>query len=92
MILFLVASFIWRFTHQKQVTGDMEEMPMPPVPDGWDSGIYQYFGESGGHLLLIDFCGASPFIVYEMRTDYSGWFVKHHVDLGGVAEIGRAHV
>ena len=60
-------------------------MPMPPVPDGWDSGIYQYFGESGGHLLLIDLCGASPFVVHEMRTDYSGWFVKHRVDLGGVA-------
>ncbi|GAY60284.1 hypothetical protein CUMW_200760 [Citrus unshiu] len=69
----------WRYGEK------LQEMPMPPVPDGWDSGIYQYFGESGGHLLLIDFCGASPFIVYEMRTDYSGWFVKHHVDLGGVA-------
>ncbi|KDO52564.1 hypothetical protein CISIN_1g0405681mg, partial [Citrus sinensis] len=62
----------------------VKEMPMPPIPDGWDRGIYQYFGESGGHLHLIDFYGTSPFIVYEMRTDYSGWFVKHHVDLGGV--------
>ncbi|KAL9409365.1 hypothetical protein AB3S75_047706 [Citrus x aurantiifolia] len=62
----------------------VKEMPMPPIPDGWDRGIYQYFGESGSHLHLTDFYGASPFIVYEMRTDYSGWFVKYHVDLGGV--------
>ncbi|EXC59120.1 hypothetical protein L484_000365 [Morus notabilis] len=40
---------------------------------------YMYFGESRGHLHLITYRldPRSPrFEIYEMKTDYSGWFVK----------------
>lgn len=47
-----------------------------------------YFGESNGHLHLIEInnAPATRFSVYEMEMDYSGWFVKYHVDLGIVME------
>ncbi|KAF7811477.1 F-box protein [Senna tora] len=45
-----------------------------------------YFGEFRDHLHLIEIHGPRKleFNVYEMRRDYSGWFVKYHVDLNAV--------
>ncbi|KAK9931464.1 hypothetical protein M0R45_018738 [Rubus argutus] len=67
---------------------------------------HRYFGESGGHLYLIDVykesstkykgqciykdCNAQ-FDVMEMRRDYSGWFVKYHVDLNPVVTAFRGY-
>ncbi|KAM5553406.1 hypothetical protein ABKV19_025558 [Rosa sericea] len=50
----------------------------------WNHRMYRYFKEStGGHLHLIDIYTPCPtkFEVLEMGRDYSGWFVKYHVDL-----------
>lgn len=62
---------------------------MPPIPDEWEERRHQYFGESRGHLHLIEIYGpcTALFNVYEMKTDYSGWFVKYRVDLGGVTDV-----
>ncbi|KAF8025330.1 hypothetical protein BT93_F2234 [Corymbia citriodora subsp. variegata] len=63
------------------------EMPMPPIPEGWSERKLGYFGESGGHLYLVEIYGSvtTAFDVMEMARDYSGWFVKYHVNLEAVA-------
>ncbi|KAK3221142.1 hypothetical protein Dsin_015112 [Dipteronia sinensis] len=64
----------------------LRKMPMPatPIPDGWEDGRrLRYFDESREHLHLVEIYGpcTAKFDVYEMETDYSGWFVKYRVDL-----------
>ncbi|KAL0382273.1 UNVERIFIED_CONTAM: F-box protein [Sesamum calycinum] len=60
-------------------------MPMPPIPDGWDWRSNYYFGESCDHLHYIEIYGPQiQFNVYEMKRDYSAWFVKYQVDLSPV--------
>ncbi|GER43627.1 F-box family protein, partial [Striga asiatica] len=55
-------------------------MPIPPAC--WNCVDYCYFGESFGHLHYIKGIGRSlQFKVYEMRRDYSEWFVKYEVNL-----------
>ncbi|GER29578.1 F-box family protein [Striga asiatica] len=55
-------------------------MPIPPA--GWRCVNNYYFGESCGHLHYIKVMEPSlQFKVYEMRRDYSGWFVKYEVNL-----------
>ncbi|KAF8025331.1 hypothetical protein BT93_F2235 [Corymbia citriodora subsp. variegata] len=63
------------------------EMAMPPIREGWSQRKLDYFGESGGHLYLVEIYGASTtaFDVMEMARDYSGWFVKYHFNLEVVA-------
>ncbi|KAJ4964050.1 hypothetical protein NE237_023989 [Protea cynaroides] len=58
-------------------------MPMPPIPDGWDERRTRYFGESHGHLHLIEIYGpcTTHFNIFEMENDYSRWFVKYRVNL-----------
>ncbi|KAM7459348.1 hypothetical protein LguiA_036342 [Lonicera macranthoides] len=58
-------------------------MPMPPIQGGHEKRTIRYFGESGGHLHLIDYKDdfTLQFDVFEMKDDYSRWFVKYHVDL-----------
>ncbi|XVF11233.1 hypothetical protein REPUB_Repub08aG0008700 [Reevesia pubescens] len=74
----------------------IRDMPMPAVVE--DVRLYRYFGESGGHLHLIEVYGSNTlqFDVYEMERDYSGWFVKYKVDLNPIAaafpEMARGYV
>ncbi|KAK4431691.1 F-box protein [Sesamum alatum] len=59
---------------------------LPDVRDGHGGRIVDYFGESCDHLHIIkshDYEVA--FDVYEMKRDYSEWFVKYRVDLTVVA-------
>ncbi|KAL7253736.1 hypothetical protein ACSBR1_008145 [Camellia fascicularis] len=48
-----------------------------------DFRYIKYFGESEDHLNLVELevSNAVEFKVYEMESDYSGWFVKYCVDL-----------
>ncbi|EOY26265.1 F-box family protein, putative [Theobroma cacao] len=73
-----------RFDLEREV---MLTMPMPPIPEGWTERKVRYFGESGGHLFLIETYGAltAGIDVKEMKSDYSGWFVKYHLNLDTVA-------
>uniref|UniRef100_A0A5B7BI65 F-box domain-containing protein n=1 Tax=Davidia involucrata TaxID=16924 RepID=A0A5B7BI65_DAVIN len=58
-------------------------MPTTPIPEGRLKRKIKYFGESGGHLYLIEDNGPRKKLldVLEMEIDYSKWFVKYHVDL-----------
>ncbi|KAA8541520.1 hypothetical protein F0562_022672 [Nyssa sinensis] len=73
-----------RFDVEREV---LVRMPMPPIHEGWVERRLGYFGESGGHLYLIEIYGpnTAAFDVMEMNRDYSGWFVKYHVNLNEVA-------
>ncbi|KAK9291875.1 hypothetical protein L1049_019825 [Liquidambar formosana] len=65
--------------NQERVLG---EMAMPQIKD-WNKRSIRYFGASRDHLhvILISGACAPQFLVYEMKRDYSGWFVKYKVDL-----------
>ncbi|KAL4614257.1 hypothetical protein ACB092_07G041100 [Castanea dentata] len=56
---------------------------MPTLVEGRCKRRYRYFGESNGHMHLVDICGVrtTKFKVFEMEWDYSKWFVKYEVDL-----------
>ncbi|CAN4088561.1 unnamed protein product [Withania somnifera] len=59
-------------------------MPTTPIPEGqWHRRNIEYFGESAGHLHLIDLNlhPSTEFDILELEVDYSRWFVKYHVDL-----------
>ncbi|WCJ37165.1 F-box and associated interaction domains-containing protein [Euphorbia peplus] len=63
------------------------KIPMPAMPDRRSERKIGYFGESGGHLYLIEI-NRAPTIVFnviEMRSNLSGWSVKYQVDLRRVA-------
>ncbi|KAK3219044.1 hypothetical protein Dsin_013014 [Dipteronia sinensis] len=72
-----------RFDVQKEL---MLTMPMPPIPEEHLERKLSYFGESGGHLYLIEIYDprTAVFDVMEMRSDYSGWSVKYHVDINNL--------
>ncbi|CAL5366786.1 unnamed protein product [Camellia sinensis] len=61
-------------------------IPMPLIPHGdWKRRPFRYYGESNDHLHFVEIYGPrTQFDVYEIERDYSGCFVKYHVDLGSV--------
>ncbi|KAL3618059.1 hypothetical protein CASFOL_038380 [Castilleja foliolosa] len=68
----------------------LKVFPNPPLQDtDYDKSCY-YFGESYDHLHFVDsHRKLSEIIVYEMKRDYSEWFVKYKVN---VAEIKRNYL
>ncbi|KAL8118607.1 F-box protein At5g07610-like [Apium graveolens] len=65
----------------------LEEFPRPPISA---SGTWEksYFGESEDHLHVIDEVLNDPsLIVYEMKSDYSEWFIKYQIDLGPICKV-----
>ncbi|KAK9275279.1 hypothetical protein L1049_022541 [Liquidambar formosana] len=63
--------------------GSLRTMPMPPIQSGQSIRTYRFFGESRGHLHLVEFFGyfTIQFDVFELERDYSKWFIKYRVDL-----------
>ncbi|KAL7229415.1 hypothetical protein ACSBR2_008009 [Camellia fascicularis] len=61
-------------------------VPMPPIPHGdWKRRPFRYYGESNDRLHFVEIYGPRiQFDVYEIERDYSGCFVKYHVNLGSV--------
>ncbi|XP_004242880.1 F-box protein At5g07610-like [Solanum lycopersicum] len=59
------------------------DMPSTDLPIGVLKRSIRYFGESVGHLHLIEIheFRSMSFEVLEMEIDYSKWFVKYRVDL-----------
>ncbi|KAK1362950.1 F-box family protein [Heracleum sosnowskyi] len=58
----------------------LQTFPSPPISE-W-SVDKSYFGESEDHLHYTEVCPFdSSFRVYEMKSDYSEWFVKYQIDL-----------
>ncbi|XVF49413.1 hypothetical protein PTKIN_Ptkin04bG0009900 [Pterospermum kingtungense] len=77
----------------------VRELPMPPNPDNYEHmNRCRYFGESRSHLHLIEIYEppTTHFKVYDVESDYSGWFVKYHIDLdpvtGAFPEMMRTFV
>ncbi|GMN41048.1 hypothetical protein TIFTF001_010276 [Ficus carica] len=66
----------------------LREMPMPLVHNdpNWDASTVRYFGESNGHLHIVNLHHSrrTEFDVSEIEREYSGWFVKYRVDINGV--------
>ncbi|KAD7117649.1 hypothetical protein E3N88_04917 [Mikania micrantha] len=69
---------------------ELQKLPLPsPLPPrvaisgGYSDGTLPiYFGESRGHLHLVEFDKYETHLhlnVYEMLKDHSGWFVKYEV-------------
>lgn len=59
----------------------LKAMPLPSI-----AGLKQnyYFGESYGHLYCTKIRSSKTFHdihVYELQSDYSGWFLKYFIDL-----------
>ncbi|KAJ0099781.1 hypothetical protein Patl1_20710 [Pistacia atlantica] len=77
---------------------EVQEMSVPPIPDGQYWRSFYYLGVSRDHLHLIENYApcAALFNVYEMENDYSGWFIKYRVDLRQAAttfpEMIRSHI
>lgn len=73
---------------------DSDEMPVRllprPVRLVYDRE-YRYFGESSGHLHLIDIFRPciTQFDVLELKRDHSGWFLKYRVDLDPIIKTYR---
>ncbi|KAK9931542.1 hypothetical protein M0R45_018816 [Rubus argutus] len=63
-------------------------MPSLPSNEKWSRRRFRYFGESGGHLHLIEIYGSgtTQFQVFEMERDYSSWLPKYNVDLAQVVD------
>lgn len=66
----------------------LEKLPLPVQVTsfgGYQEGaIPQYFGESAGHLHLVERRGGESRLhlnVYEMKSDHSGWFIKYQGEL-----------
>ncbi|XP_071911983.1 F-box protein At5g07610-like [Coffea arabica] len=92
-VLFKYGAYLDDAMHWANADGDFlcfdlwserfKPMPSPLIPDDqWRRNIL-YFGESGGHLHLIETYSprATLVDVLEMESDYSKWYVKHRVDL-----------
>ncbi|KAK6121905.1 hypothetical protein DH2020_044355 [Rehmannia glutinosa] len=64
----------------------LKTMPMPPIQEDSYSRRNYYFGESCDHLHYIDTYRKMlfEFNVYEMKRDYSEWFVKYK---GGLSHV-----
>ncbi|XP_042058918.1 F-box protein At5g07610-like [Salvia splendens] len=69
------------FNLENETTGSF---PTPPN-QLWEVRSSVYFGESCDHLHYMEMPNRQvEFDVYEMKRDYSEWFVKYKVDLRGV--------
>ncbi|KAL3650420.1 hypothetical protein CASFOL_006823 [Castilleja foliolosa] len=70
--------------YDNRIDSSFKVMPTPPIIRGHG----RFFGESCDHLHYVNlektgfsFFGYDAFDVYEMRRDYSEWFVKYKVDI-----------
>ncbi|GAB4855313.1 hypothetical protein Ancab_023932 [Ancistrocladus abbreviatus] len=61
----------------------LKPLPLPPPSEGAYIGRFRYFGESRGHLHLVEIrtnC-VSEFDILELDGDYMCWSVKYRVNL-----------
>ncbi|KAD4982816.1 hypothetical protein E3N88_19487 [Mikania micrantha] len=69
----------------KLMDEQLQKLPLPATLGGDSDGADpMYFGESRGHLHLVDTAQHENRLhlnVYEMLMDHSGWFVKYEVRL-----------
>ncbi|CAO2819481.1 unnamed protein product [Amaranthus hypochondriacus] len=64
----------------------LREMPNLPLKEGYPLASCEYFGESQGHIFYL--IGSSQlcfFELFEMKEDYTGWFLRIVIDLKALA-------
>lgn len=64
----------------------VKNYPMPLSDLEWERRSIACFGESGGrlHLMLTISMQTHKYDIFEMKEDYSGWSLRHCVDLNQV--------
>ncbi|KAL3849292.1 hypothetical protein ACJIZ3_011174 [Penstemon smallii] len=63
----------------------LDEMPKLPFSNDWNSRSNSYFGESCDHLHFVETRDTQIQLnVYEMKRNYSEWFIKYQIDLSPV--------
>ncbi|XP_050363642.1 F-box protein At5g07610-like [Argentina anserina] len=74
---------LYYYDMSEECMGVAGHIPTGESYDSFPHYIRRYFGESSGHLYLIDIYRDSEtqFDVMGMTRDFSGWFVRYHVDL-----------
>lgn len=70
----------------------MKTLPVPPMhTDIYTTTRLRFLGQSGGYLHLVDIEAnlfqSPPMDIYEMRRDYSGWFLKYRIDLNDIGSV-----
>lgn len=80
----------------------LETMAMPGKQTGttgfWSSQRFPYFGTCCGHLHLVEVDSISKpgLVIFEMKPDYTQWFVKYRLNLNNVVpkfpEIARRYI
>ncbi|XP_073020920.1 F-box protein At5g07610-like [Primulina eburnea] len=69
----------------------LSNIPILPLTYSTHCKRDHYFGESCGHLHFIDMRRPQlKLVVYELKMDYSQWFVKYQVDLSAVVVANPA--
>ncbi|KAK1353640.1 putative F-box domain-containing protein [Heracleum sosnowskyi] len=67
--------------------GRLGTFPRPPI-NGKLTSRSSYFGESEDHLHFIGVCpNATSVGVYELKSDYSEWFIKYWIDLAPISKV-----
>lgn len=67
----------------------LETMPSPPIGLRFDPTRRTiHIGESQNHVYVTEiYASHNSLTVYQMKSDYSGWFLKYDVDLSPVAQV-----
>ncbi|KAK1381502.1 hypothetical protein POM88_028246 [Heracleum sosnowskyi] len=67
----------------------LETMPSPPIGLRFGpTGRTLHIGESRNHVHVTEiYASHNSLTVYEMKSDYSGWFLKYDIDLSPVAQV-----
>ncbi|KAL9231145.1 hypothetical protein vseg_006403 [Gypsophila vaccaria] len=64
----------------------LREMPKPPLKEAHSLVSCEYFGESQGHLHYAISSPELPYFdIFEMKEDYTIWFLKTRIDLKALA-------
>lgn len=66
----------------------LESMPRPPIGLRSSRPVTFYMGVSQNHLHVVEVYACDNILnVYEMESDYSGWFLKYEVDLSPISQL-----
>ncbi|KAL8118522.1 hypothetical protein AgCh_016154 [Apium graveolens] len=67
--------------------GQLGTFPRPPISVESTFRRSFYIGESEGHLHFTEVCSCTTTLSeYEMKSDYSEWFLKYHIDLPPISK------
>nr|XP_043633745.1 F-box protein At5g07610-like [Erigeron canadensis] len=81
------SGFIFCFNLDQEIVHQIQT-PIGPI-GGWveEENYSNYLFESRDHLLVIEIQRphTSKFKIHDLKKDYSEWFVKYNVDLGGIS-------